>query len=84
MDELSIMDVPEPSSLLGAGGALMFQQVARIKESIVKGSDWEQIATRQMDTVFTMTDATDRDLAQMAELYADDLSENVLEPPVDI
>ena len=78
------MDVPEPSSLLGTGGALKFQQVARIKESIVKGSDWEQIAIRQMDSVFTMTDATDRDLAQMAELYADDLSENVLEPPVDV
>ena len=83
MDELTIMTVPEPNSLLGTGGALMFQQVARVKESIVKGSDWDEIATRQLTTIFTMTDATDSDLAQMAELYADDLSENVLEPPTD-
>lgn len=83
MDELTIMTVPEPNNLLGTGGALMFQQIARVKEGIVKGSDWDEIATRQLSTVFTMTDVTDRDLAQMAELYADDLSENVLEPPVD-
>jgi hypothetical protein len=39
------------------------------------------VAAGQIKDVFTMTDATDKDLAKMADLYSDELSENVLEPP---
>jgi hypothetical protein len=33
-----------------------------------------------MLTVFTMTDREDQDVRRLAEMYSDDLAENVLEP----
>mmetsp|Transcript_3815 Transcript_3815/g.5931 ORF Transcript_3815/g.5931 Transcript_3815/m.5931 type:complete len:451 (-) Transcript_3815:188-1540(-) len=81
MDELAITEVPEP-----VGGAssniFMFQQVSVMREGLLKGKEWETVANTQMDTVFTMTDKDDPDLRRMAELYADDAVEGVLEPPI--
>ena len=78
MDELAVTEVPEP---FAAGqNVFMFQQVSVARESIVKGKDWDAIATLQMDSVFVMTDKNDKDLRAMAELYADDLAEDVLDP----
>jgi hypothetical protein len=73
MDELSITEVPEPSSL--SGNVFLFQQVAVIRESITKGRSYPEVAAKQLETVFTMTDKTDLDLLEMANLYSDDLSE---------
>ena len=78
MDELAITEVPEPRSL--DGGVFMFQQVAVMREALVKGKKWDEIADYQFEHVFTMTDKDDKDLRAMAELYADDLVEGVLEP----
>jgi hypothetical protein len=77
MDELAIMEVPSMSS---DNAFNMFQQVAVTRDAVVKGKDWDSIANEQMLTVFTMTDRDDQDVRRLAEVYSDDLAENVLEP----
>ena len=74
------MEVPEPNGL-NSSSAFLFQQVSRIREGLIKGTDWDKLADKQIQEIFIMTDATDRDLTKMADLYSDELSENVLEPP---
>ena len=78
MDELALADVPDPTGL--GGSVFMLQQVAVARESLLKGKNWDQVADLQMQTVFTMTDRTDKDVKAMADLYSDDLSENVIDP----
>jgi len=78
MDELAITNGPEPNSLNNQN-VFLFQQVATVKESIVKGKQFPQVAAYQKEHVFTMTDRDDKDLLAMAELYSDDAIEQVLE-----
>lgn len=78
MDELALTEVPDAASM--GGGVFMFQQVAVMRESLVKGKDWKAIADAQFSTVFTMTDRDDADIRAMAELYSDDTIHSVLEP----
>lgn len=78
MDELALTEVPDASSL--GGGVFMFQQVALMRESLIKGKDWKAIADAQFTNVFTMTDRDDTDIRAMADLYSDDTIQSVLEP----
>lgn len=77
MDELAITEVPEPRSIEGGGTGVftMFQQVAQIRDSILKQGKkeggWDKVADYQKSKVFTMTDKTDTDLVMMADLYSD-------------
>lgn len=73
MDELAIMEVPEPNSLSGmqSSGVLMMQQVALIRENIMKNKRWQEIAENQLKTIFTMTDKDDADIKQIADIYTD-------------
>jgi hypothetical protein len=82
MDELTVMNVPEPNSLAGGGNnnVFLFQQVAPMYDAIVKNKNWAQVAEYQKSQVFTMADKNDKDLFAMAELYADDTIEHVIEP----
>lgn len=82
MDELAVTNVPEPSSLQDS--VFMLQQVAMMREKLMKNRSWPDIAAKQVKEVFTMTDRTDRDLLAMANLYADDAVEAVLEPEYNI
>eukprot|EP00981_Chlorochromonas_danica_P005624 scaffold1160_cov174-Ochromonas_danica.AAC.24 len=82
MDELAVTNVPEPSSLQDS--VFMLQQVAMMREKLMKNRSWPEIAARQEKEVFTMTDRTDRDLLAMANLYADDAVEAVLEPEANL
>lgn len=76
MDELAITEVPEPSSL--GGSVFLFQQVAVMREGILKGhKDFNVVKEYQMEHVFTMTDKTDKDLLAMADLYTDGLDSEV-------
>lgn len=75
MDELAIIDVPDHSS---SGSVFMFQQVSVVRESIVKNKDWDEVARYQIENVFTMTDRTDPDLQQLANMYADDSVSGVI------
>jgi hypothetical protein len=74
MDELAITEVPEPRSVVGGGGSgaggIMFEQVAVLREGIVKGQKWPEVAQHQIQIVFTMTDRTDKDLQKMVEVYS--------------
>lgn len=78
MDELAIMEVPDMHSV--GSSFLMLQQVAVARESILKGKIWPEVAAAQLRGVFTMTDRDDPDLRRIAELYSDDLAEDVLDP----
>ncbi len=78
MDELAISEVREPSE--SSNSIFMFQQVSIVREKIIKNKNWSDVANYQMSHVFTMTDRDDKDLKRMADLYADDAVENVLEP----
>lgn len=80
MDELTVMNVPEPNSLTGNNSVFLFQQVASMTESILKGKDLAQVAEYQIKEIFTMTDRDDKDLLAMAALYSDDAAEFVMEP----
>lgn len=78
MDELSMTEVPEPRSIDGGAGVFtMFQQVAVIRDSILRqgGGNWETIAEYQKTDIFTMTDQSDTDLMEMADLYANGVEE---------
>ena len=78
MDELAITDVPESAGV--GSGVFMFQQVAVMREGLLKGQKWEEIADLQMASVFTMSDKNDADLKAMVDVYADDLAEDTLDP----
>ena len=89
MDELTIADATGGSaanrsaldaSSLSANAFVMLQQVAVVRDKLLRGTNWDSIATHTIEKVFTMTDATDRDLKLIADVYADDLAEDVLEP----
>eukprot|EP01031_Cornospumella_fuschlensis_P026726 gene26726-32295_t len=77
MDELAVTNVPEPSSLNDT--VFMFQQVALIRESLLRGQDFPKVAAHAKEHVFTMTDKNDPDLLAMAELYSDDAVEQMVE-----
>lgn len=77
MDELSVTEVPEPTSL--GNSVFLFQQVAVMREAIQKGKKWPEVAQQQIETVFTMTDKNDKDLLMMADLYSDDVGDATLE-----
>lgn len=58
----------------------MFQQVAMVREALIKGKHWPKIADAQFSLVFTMTDRDDADIRAMADLYSDDTIQSVIEP----
>lgn len=78
MDELALTEVPEPHE--SNNSVFLFQQVAIMRESIIKKKDFEQVASFQMTNIFTMTDKDDKDVRALADLWSDDLTENVLDP----
>lgn len=78
MDELAVTNVPEASSQ--ADNVFLFQQVAAVTDSIMRGKVPSEIASYQKENVFTMTDRTDKDLLALAEMYSDDAIEQVLDP----
>jgi len=82
MDELAMTQVPDIAG--DSSSVFLFQQVATTREALVKRKDWEDVADWQVSHVFTMTDRTDDDLRRIANLYADELSEDVLDPPPDL
>ena len=47
---------------------------------LLKNKDWKNIAKKQLNDVFIMTDANDPFLKRMADLYCDDAVGGVLDP----
>lgn len=84
LDELSLMEVPEPNSLSSPGGLLLLQQLAPVREALLQperaaGGEvyWATTAAEMTSNVFYMTDATDPDLIKLADIYSDDLANAV-------
>jgi hypothetical protein len=71
------------TATLSANTFTLFQQVAVIRDKLLREhtkDNWEACVNLALNRVFTMTDATDRDLKLIADVYADDLAEDILEP----
>jgi zinc finger MYND domain-containing protein 10 len=79
MDELQLSEVGQDNHQ----NVFNFQQVSLKRESIIKNKNWIDIANMQMQDVFTMTDSDDQDIKKMADLYADDDIQDVLEPGIE-
>lgn len=73
MDELTIMEVPEPPSM-GTTGSLLMEQIPKVRQSLTRGHDWDDIAlkaTLSDGGVFcTYDDANDPDVKSVAALFA--------------
>eukprot|EP00752_Nemacystus_decipiens_P013472 g11931.t1 len=73
MDELTIMEVPEPPSM-GTTGSLLMEQIPKVRQSLTRGHDWDDIALRATSSdggVFcTYDDADDPDVKSVAALFA--------------
>jgi len=76
MDELALSEVGVDNHQ----NVFQFQQVSRKRESLLKDKDWGKVADLQMETVFTMTDRDDKDIRLMADLYANDDVQDMLDP----
>ena len=82
MDELALSEVSEPAA--SSNNVFLFQQVAVLREQLLKGKKWDEIVKYQLQNIFTMTDYNDKDLKKLADLYSDDIIGDVIEPKVDI
>ncbi|CAM9177073.1 unnamed protein product [Hapterophycus canaliculatus] len=74
MDELTIMDVPEPPSM-GTTGSLLMEQIPKVRESLTRGHDWEGIVLKAttpkgVGAFCTYDDADDPDVKSVAALFA--------------
>lgn len=73
MDELTIMEVPEPPSM-GTTGSLLMEQIPKVRQSLTRGHDWDDIALRATSsdggTFCTYDDASDPDVNSVATLFA--------------
>merc|ERR1711998_174840 len=80
MDELALMDVPQPTAEQGGSSVLMMEQVATTHERLTKQRDWDAVAKTQLSKVFgAQTDATDEDLKRLVDnVYGLDGVEDVL------
>jgi len=76
MDELALSEVGVDNHQ----NVFQFQQVSRKRESLLKDRDWAAVADLQMEKVFTMTDREDKDIRLMADLYANDDVQDILDP----
>ena len=77
MDELALMNVPENSS--GHGSALMMQQVAAVRDNIVRGKNWENVAKDQFEAIWSkVSDAKDEDLRKISDIYNEEGIEDIL------
>lgn len=85
MDELSLMEVPEPTTQQGGSSVLLMEQVSVVQEKLVKERDWSAVVKHQLESIFSkQTDATDKDLRRLVDnVYALDGVEDVLgEAPI--
>jgi hypothetical protein len=72
--------VSQSVSQSGAGARVLLRrvhtcvcvQVAAVRESILKGKDVAEVAKQQLATVFSGSDANDRDLKRLADIYTSD------------
>lgn len=66
------MEVPEPPSM-GTTGSLLMEQIPKVRQSLTRGHDWNDIALKatSSDGVFcTYDDADDLDVKSVAALFA--------------
>ena len=72
MDELSFMNVPESGGSTGQGSAFLMQQIAILRDSLIRGRVWKDVSRRQFDEIFSkVTDSTDEELRLIADIYTE-------------
>ncbi|KAJ1447044.1 hypothetical protein M885DRAFT_472257 [Pelagophyceae sp. CCMP2097] len=73
MDELAIVDTPEPTALAQSSHLLM-EQVAAQRDLVLRGVKFEDVAAQQRATVWSdeNQEEADRSLAQLVDIYAGD------------
>lgn len=76
MDELTIMEVPEPPSM-GTTGSLLMEQIPKVREKLTRGHDWDDIALKATSsppdgrgTFCEYDDNNDPDVKSVAALFA--------------
>lgn len=79
MDELTIMEVPEPPSM-GTTGSLLMEQIPKVRQSLTRGHDWDALALRATSqpstsgggggAFCTYDDADDPDVKSAAALFS--------------
>lgn len=75
VDELAIVDVPEPTSI-DRGGYLLMEQIAGERDRVMRGADFDAIAAKQRDTVWRPRDASsDADLVDLVDVYTGQLDD---------
>ena len=75
MDQLALMDVSQgiPN---GVGGGLLLQQVDVLGQELRNGLDWTEVASDQCRDIFdNVTDADDRDLRLIANVYDQEMEQ---------
>ena len=56
-------------------------QVAEVREGIVRGRNWPEVAAKQLATVFAAGDAQDQDIKRLANIYTNDWVDEVAGNP---
>ncbi|CAM9495957.1 unnamed protein product [Ectocarpus sp. 4 AP-2014] len=79
MDELTIMEVPEPPSV-GTTGSLLMEQIPKVRQSLTRDHDWDALALRAASkppasgggggAFGTHDDADDPDVKRAAALFS--------------
>ncbi|CAN0269960.1 unnamed protein product, partial [Laminaria digitata] len=70
MDELTIMEVPEPPSM-GTTGSLLMEQIPKMRQDLTRGHDWDEVADKAVLDVFSVyDDASDPDVKSVGALFA--------------
>jgi len=80
MDELTILNVPESTS--SQSSCFLMQQVAVLRESLMKNVNWEKVAQSQFHHLFSpVTDAHDADLRRISDVFTAEGIEDVYGDP---
>jgi len=80
-DELTIMEVPS-NVASSASSRFVLEQVASVRETILRGKNFTDIAARALETTFCgkSSDADDAALKEIAEIYGSDAALSVFAP----
>lgn len=64
-----------------ASGTLVLETVPVLRDTLLRGQDWEEVATHQLEHCFPPSgDAGDSDLHRLAQMYSDEGVADIIDP----